>query len=82
MKKIIVNCEANDPVDIHIGGPLYLGFDFFVEDKDSEELICFIKNCLAEYKRPCLSIVTVNVSPVSHTWTKKEIENCIKEGYA
>lgn len=36
--KISVNCVANDPVDIRCGGPNYLGFDFFVEEK--RQTIC------------------------------------------
>ena len=34
LKKIVVDCERNDPVDIRCGGPDYLGFDFYVKDEE------------------------------------------------
>ena len=44
MIKIVVDCEENDPVDINAGGPMWLGFDFYINDTDNiEEYKSFIK---------------------------------------
>ena len=44
MIKIVVDCEENDPVDINAGGPMGLGFDFYINDTDNiEEYKSFIK---------------------------------------
>lgn len=52
LKKIIVDCERNDPVDIRCGGPVTLGFDFFVEDADVEKTLVLIKEQLKENDLP------------------------------
>ena len=82
MKKIIVDCEANDPIDIKIGGPNYLGFDFFVEDKDAKNMKKFILSELTKNKLPCIGIhITDEPRPNVKAWDKKMISKCIKEGY-
>ena len=44
--KIAVDCVHNDPVDIRCGGPLYLGFDFFVKKEETDEMIEYIMNLI------------------------------------
>ena len=82
MKKIIVNCEYNDPIDIKCGGPHILGYDFFIDDVNVEEYIVFIKEQLKINKQPLMeiSIRDENREGV-HIWNKEEIQKCIKEGY-
>ena len=40
VRKITIDCEQNDSVDIKCGGPVFIGFDFFV-DAD-ENMVDFI----------------------------------------
>ena len=80
MKKIVIDCERNDIVDIKCGGPEYLGFDFFVEDENIDEMILFIKE---ELKKNNLPLISINYYDTNNTkiWTKEQISECIKEGY-
>ena len=80
MKKIVIDCERNDIVDIKCGGPEYLGFDFFVEDENIENIITFIKE---ELKKNSLPLISINYYDTNNTkvWTKEQISKCIKEGY-
>lgn len=80
MKQITVDCERNDPVDIKCGGPEYLGFDFFVNDADVDEIIEFIKSELNKNELPLISIESYDC-PDTSAWTKENISACIKEGY-
>ena len=82
-KKIIVNCENNDSVDVKCGGPYVLGFDFFVDsDENTENMIEFIKKELKNEGLPLQSIYCENIIiPVKVLWTKEMISNCIKVGY-
>lgn len=81
MKKIIVDCERNDPVDIRCGGPQILGFDFFVKDENVDEMISFIKEQLKLNHLPLMAITTVFAPTEAKLWTKEMIAKCIKEGY-
>ena len=82
--RVTIDCEENDPVDIAIGGPHYLGFDFNIDvDEYNDAFEEFIKKTLKKYKRPLMAYSTVNFSvpEKDHLWTKKKIEECIKKGY-
>jgi len=76
-----INCERNDPVDIRCGGPAILGYDFGVSpDENEKEIIEFLKSCIKKHKRPFMSISVSKRKnfPVKHLWTKKKMEECIK----
>ena len=77
MKKVVVDCEKNDLVDVKCGGPQYLGFDFYVDDFDDEEIENFIRRTLKKYGHNCIGITVKEVS-VPKVWTAQEIEDCIK----
>lgn len=80
MRKIIVDCERNDPVDIRCGGPVTLGFDFFVNDEEADNMISFIKEELKKNNRPLMAINHYACQDTT-PWTKEMISQCIKEGY-
>lgn len=82
VKKITVNCERNDPVDMKCGGPAVLGFDFYV-DAD-EDMVDFIKSKLRENGLPVMSIsVSKKEDEIveKNLWTKEKISECIRKGY-
>lgn len=82
MKKIVVDCERNDPVDIRCGGPNYLGFDFYVKDEEVKELKDVILRELSKNKIPCLSIYVEDEERQNvKVWDEEQIIECIKEGY-
>jgi len=81
---ISINCEPNDPVDVRCGGPLTLGFDFVTRsDETPEELEKHLRFILKENHIPCLSISICEAGAWAKCkmWTKKQMEECIKEGY-
>ena len=55
-KKIAVDCIKNDPVDKRAGGADVLGYDFFVDEKETEMLVGVIKNTIEELKLPLMGI--------------------------
>lgn len=81
MKTIVVNCEYNDPVDIRCGGPHVLGFDFYVNDNEVDEIKSFVKQKLHDYGTPLLDILVTNAPDNVTVWTKDMIDKCIKNGY-
>lgn len=82
IKKIIVNCEENDIVDIKCGGPRFLGYDFFVNESESKDIINFIKEKLKEFNQPLLHIFCIDIRDESvELWSKDKISECIKKGY-
>ena len=83
VKKIIVNCEQNDSVDMRCGGPPVLGFDFYIDaDKNIDKMINFIKSELKENCLPLMSICTEkDAIEEKYLWTKDKISECIKKGY-
>ena len=82
MIKIVVDCEENDTVDINAGGPMWLGFDFYINDTDNiEEYKSFIKKELKKNNLPIDDIHSFNSSVVTKPWTKEMIAECIKKGY-
>lgn len=81
--KISVDCEKNDPVDIRCGGPVYIGFDFFVPIDEAEELVKFVTEEVKKNNLPLLSVGWTKAGPVrkSQLWGKERIAQCIKKGY-
>lgn len=81
---ILVNCQANDSVDIRCGGPRYLGYDFYVEKGHEKESTDLIKKTLKECGFPCIG---TRISPngfiaEKNLWSLKMIEKCIKNNEA
>ena len=78
--KISVDCAYNDPVDVRAGGSEILGFDFFVKNTETTEMIKFIIQTLKESGIPLMSIgVTQKNVFLSEKkiWTKTRILKCI-----
>ena len=51
-KKIAVDCIKNDPVDTKAGGADILGYDFFVDEKETDMLVDVIKTTIDELRLP------------------------------
>lgn len=82
INKIIVDCEDNDIIDIKCGGPRFLGYDFFVNSEEVDEIISFIKEELKKNEQPLIRIFHVKETNLSvELWTKEKISKCIKDGY-
>ena len=78
--KIVVDCAYNDPVDVRAGGPKILGFDFYVKNEETEEMIRFIEETLKETKVPLMSIGVIQQNLFlckKQIWTKTKIAECI-----
>ena len=77
--KIAVDCVVNDPVDIKAGGPYYLGFDFYVKEEETTEMINYIKEVLNENNIPLINIYNEykTLYPMEKVWTKEKINRCI-----
>jgi hypothetical protein len=73
--KISVDICRNDPVDVRAGGPEWLGFDFYVDEKCSEEIIKFIKASLVVLELPLASIGVVDKLSLrkEEVWDKDRI---------
>lgn len=80
MQQIVVDCERNDLVDVKCGGPITLGFDFFVNDTNVGDMIDFIKEELHRNKLPLMHISHKDCIETT-AWTKEMIRDCIKGGY-
>lgn len=80
-KKIAVDCIENDPVDKRAGGADVLGYDFFVDEKETEMLVDVIKNTIEELKLPLMGINVLEDEVYSLTedkvWRKERIIECI-----
>ena len=80
-KKIAVDCIENDPVDKRAGGADVLGYDFFVDEKETEMLVGVIKNTIEELKLPLMGINVLEDEVYSLTedkvWRKERIIECI-----
>ncbi|MBO5120613.1 MAG: hypothetical protein J6C28_02865 [Bacilli bacterium] len=80
-KKIAVDCIKNDPVDKRAGGADILGYDFFVDEKETEMLVGVIKNTIEELKLPLMGINVLEDEVYSLTedkvWRKERIIECI-----
>lgn len=85
MKYITVICEHNDSVDIRCGGPLYLGYNFFVNDDELEAIVDYIRKQLRKNHQPCMNIYWEDIPEEDvekyDLWDKTRIQECIKNGY-
>lgn len=75
VSKIGVDICRNDPVDVRAGGPEWLGFDFYVDEKSSDEMIKFIKVSLKHLNIPLVSIGVIDTLVMSSgdVWNKERI---------
>ena len=85
MRRLIIDCEINNLVNMHHGEPTILGFDFYVNDEDAIDTIEFIKE---ELKKNNLPLMCTDNKPMYiidgqkiKIWTKDEIAKRIAEGY-
>lgn len=81
-RKVSIDTEENDPVDIRCGGPQYVGYDFVVDaDEDPKEVEKFIKQCFADLHRSYVhlyvSTSTVEV-PKENIWDHARMRHCIE----
>ncbi len=78
--KIVVDCIKNDAQDIRMGGPEYLGFDFFIDNKQTEEIKTFIKETLEENKVPLINMYSEDVEEQpDYLWNKQKIKQEIEK---
>ena len=78
--KITVDCKENDRVDVRCGGPLYLGFDFYVNPRYGLEMYkAYIRECFSKHRIPCLSMRCneVEVKADQQLWTKPALRKAI-----
>lgn len=80
-KKIAVDCIENNPVDKRAGGADVLGYDFFVDEKETEMLVGVIRNTIEELKLPLIGINVLEDEVYSlaedKVWRKERIIECI-----
>jgi len=75
-----IDCEKNDPVDIRCGGPLMLGFDFYIDASLPEkEVIGWLRKALIEAGHNCSRIGALGLRyiPKKDLWTQKKIWACM-----
>ena len=84
--KIVVDCQYNDEVDIRCGGPYSLGYDFFVEKSQVEEMIDFVKETCEKLGVPILALYYDKLETFkkeqNKVWTKEKIYKCIENNEA
>ena len=84
--KISVDCKYNDDVDIRCGGPYSLGYDFYVEKSQVNEMMDFISNTCKEFNVPILVMYYDKLQEYEKeknaVWTKEKIYNSIKNNEA
>lgn len=75
VSKIGVDICRNDPVDVRAGGPEWLGFDFYVDEKSSDDMIRFIKVSLDHLQLPLASIGVIETLTIAKkdAWGKERI---------
>lgn len=80
-KKIAVDCIKNDPVDTKAGGADILGYDFFVDEKETDMLVDIIKTTIDELRLPLMGINVLEDESYSlseeKVWRKERIIECI-----
>jgi hypothetical protein len=80
-KKIAVDCIKNDPVDVRAGGADILGYDFFVDEKETDVLVDVIKTTIEELRLPLMGINVLENESYSlseeKVWRKERIIECI-----
>ena len=78
---IEVQCERNEDEDIACGGPLMLGYSFYVPMDDKlSEYKQHIRDCLTKYNRPFINMVISVKDKINHKYIsdKKDIEDTIR----
>lgn len=76
-----VACERNEQEDIMCGGPVMLGYTFYVlKDENLNDIKTFIIECLHKYNRPYINTTTIikNNFNVKYLTSKDAIEQEIK----
>jgi hypothetical protein len=83
VKRITVNCEPNDRSDIMAGGPLMLGYDFFVKEEEASEIEEVIRKLFIKLNKHSVDVFSGDTCWIDkrYVWTKKRIEDRIKKGY-
>ena len=77
-KHYMINCARNDLVDIRCGGPLFTGYDFYIDaDLPKEKVIKWLKMALEKSGKPCIGINTLATINVEKLWTQKDIWGCL-----
>lgn len=84
--KISVDCKYNDDEDIKCGGPYSLGYDFYVNRDQVNEMMDFIKTTCDEFNVPILALYydkeILYEKDAEKVWTKEKIYECIKNNEA
>jgi hypothetical protein len=78
---IDVQCERNDAEGIADGGPIMLGYSFYVpKDEKLSEYKQHIRECLTRYNRPFINMVITTKERFNPKFinTMKDIEDTIK----
>ena len=78
---IDVQCERNDADAIADGGPLMLGYSFYVpKDERLSEYKQHIRECLSRYNRPFINMEITIRDRISPRFinTKEQIEDTIR----
>jgi len=79
-KHYSVNCKENDYTDIKCGGPLYLGFDFYIDSTILEKkIIKKLKKLLKENNLPYISISVLGKKLVEKLWSQTMVKKCIED---
>jgi len=76
-----VACERNEPEDIMFGGPVMLGYTFYVlKDDNVNDIKNFIVECLEKYGRPYISTSMVMKKNYNSKYimNKEQIEETIR----
>ena len=82
--QIVVDCAPNDNQDIRMGGPQYLGYDFFVLREQADEMLEHVKNVIHQTGAPLIRayIGDTVVKTTDQVWTKERIAKCIQNNEA
>ncbi len=79
--RIDVHCERNNEEDISFGGPIMLGYTFYVsKNEDISDIKNFIRECIKKYNRPFITMqlsIKSNLN-VRYLNTKEQIEESIR----
>ena len=78
-REYTINCAINDIESIAMGGPAFLGFDFYLDlEEPQNSVLEFLRVTLEKYNKEYL---TISVKPdtvlCDKIWSHGEIEACI-----
>lgn len=79
---IDILCQKNNTNDIDCGGPVYLGYDFYIEmTQNISEIKETIRSFLRKYHRPFISFKETIEKDcnIGKVWAIETIEECIKD---